>query len=1066
MRKLLLFITLFVCHLVLAGSVTPEEALQKAQTFLSQKSPSKARRAIKRAPALTALQQDQFYIFNIADNGGFVIVSGDDRTEQIIGYSDSGNIDEQNMPENMRSFLQEYADGIKYLNEHNIQIAAAPRAIRKAPSTKARKSIQPLIVTNWNQGYPYNAQCPVFTIGTNNYNSYTGCVATAMAQVMYYNRWPDATTAEIPAYTSSRTTNGQTFEKTLQAIPAGTAIDWNNMKIYYNSSESDNTAINAISTLMLLCGQSVNMKYSPYASGANSYDVETALTAYFDYEEETVRLLEREDYSYSDWQEIIYQELKEGRPMYYSGSSADNGHAFVCDGYDEDDFYHINWGWGGSSDGYFRLRLLDPDNQGIGGSPTNSGYGMSQQVIIGIKRNDGTVTPEQTRMTANYIYERDNKQTITRDGSGNFKMNIMYSASNILRVPINFDSGLRILNSTGVAVMDIADPLVQNTQIQYGWTTSDTEAIAVSIDNSLPDGSYKMILTSRITGSGEMLADINSETVYIGFTINGNTLTITSTVEAPVYDLQFNSMRFSNDSDRKAGSAQTFLINVTNNGTDYHNHICYKIDDEQYIHYAAFVDLEAGKTADIEFGYTFSAAGTYTMHIYEYVGSGYYEIGSQTITIGAADNTPVSSELALTGLLSYKNTSSVGTISSYTLTNVLGKMVNINATVSNPSTEYDADNYIQILVYRNSPWENVGSSMQRYTIKKGESINATFSAEINTDEYYHVYLRQYKNEEWSIIAHEIVKAYPALYSWTADGSETVSAFTNGNVLTIPANAAAVDITGLTPSSVVRNSNPNCLIYTDNSSVIDGKNVVVNGQCSKLQLTDGYDFYVPSDIQAENCRYTRTMAGNCNERKGWETIVLPFDVQNVSIGGSSNWWKTSDTESDAKLFVREFSSEQNDVLNLDYATDMKAGQPYFIGAAPAFAGQELTLRGYNQYITADNGKRISGGQYKNAGSYRLQYLENIYVLNSEGNAFTGTTGNVVQPFRAYFLNIDAEASAEGKTLYLNKEGEDPTAIRAIHVESDTENVRYNLSGQRVDSGYKGVVIKNGKKLLVR
>ena len=89
-----------------------------------------------------------------------------------------------------------------------------------------------------------------------------------------------------------------------------------------------------------------------------------------------------------------------------------------------------------------------------------------------------------------------------------------------------------------------------------------------------------------------------------------------------------------------------------------------------------------------------------------------------------------------------------------------------------------------------------------------------------------------------------------------------------------------------------------------------------------------------------------------------------------------------------------------------------------------------------------------------------------MLNSEGNAFTGTTGNVVQPFRAYFLNIDAEASAEGKTLYLNKEGEDPTAIRAIHVESDTEDVRYNLSGQRVDSGYKGVVIKDGKKLLVR
>ena len=199
------------------------------------------------------------------------------------------------MPENMRSFLQEYADGIKYLNEHNIQVADAPSAIRRAPSTKARKSIQPLVLSQWNQGYPYNAQCPVYTIGEKDYSSYTGCVATAMAQVMYYNRWPDATTAEIPAYTSRSTINGQTFESTLQAIPAGRTIDWENMKNYYYSDESDYTAVNAISTLMSLSGQSVEMAYSPYASGSNSYKVESALIAYFDYEEETVRLIERED---------------------------------------------------------------------------------------------------------------------------------------------------------------------------------------------------------------------------------------------------------------------------------------------------------------------------------------------------------------------------------------------------------------------------------------------------------------------------------------------------------------------------------------------------------------------------------------------------------------------------------------------------------------------------------------------------------------------------------------------------------------------------------------------------
>ncbi|MBP1541426.1 MAG: C10 family peptidase [Prevotella sp.] len=1062
MRKLLLFITLFVCHLVLADSVTPEEALQKAQTFLSQKSPSKARRAIKRAPALTALQQDQFYIFNIADNGGFVVVSGDDRTEQILGYSDSGNIDEQNMPENMRSFLQEYADGIKYLKEHNVQVADTPTDGRRAAPAMARKSISPLLSSSWNQNYPYNAQCPVFTIGENSYPSVTGCVATAMAQVMYYHRCPINTTAQIPAYTSSRTVNGQTFERTLPAIPAGTAIDWNNMKDYYYNSESDNTSINAISTLMLMCGQSVEMSYSPSASGASSSNVVPALVNYFDYEEETVRLLSRYNYGYTDWQEIIYKELQENRPVYYSGSTTTSGHAFVCDGYDQDDFYHINWGWGGTSDGYFRLYLLNPHDQGIGGSTDLSGYGIGQEIIVGIKPNDGISTPRQQCLVANYIYERDHEDGIARDAGGNFKMNILYSASNPLGTSCRFDAGLRILNSVGTVVKDIPDPLVQNLVIPVGWTSTDDEAVAVTIDGSVPDGDYKMIMTSRMTGSGEMLADVNSENVFLSFTISGNTLTVNT--KKPVFDLQLNSISLSDGSDGRAGSEQAIVVNLTNNGSDYHHELCYLLAGETRLSYAAFADVKGGKTADVAFTYTPASAGDHRFYIYAYNNGKWVALGSQVITFTEASASTADPELTFNPVIANK----VGENSN--VVSILGNKIKVSINITNPSATDTYNNYIQWDVYEYQNTENFRLyELKQYQIKPGQTQTIeVIIPQLRNNWYYGFSIYYRKGSKWQDRSFfTFIRTSPALTTWTADGTESVTAFTDGNVLTIPAGAAAVDISGLAPSSVVRNGNPNCLIYTDNSSMMtDMKNVVLNGNCENLQLTDGYDFYIPQDIQAVNCQYARTLAGNCNERKGWETIMLPFDVQNVSIGGSSNWWKTGDADTGAQLFVREFTSEQDDVLNLDYATDMKAGQPYFIGGAPSLAGQQIILSGSNQYIEAGNGKRISGGQYKNVGSYRQQYIENVYVLNSDGNAFTGSDGNVVQPFRAYFLNIDAEASAEGKTLYLNKEGEDPTAIRAIHVETDTENVRYNLSGQRVDSGYKGVVIKNGKKLLVR
>ena len=235
------------------------------------------------------------------------MVSGDDRTEEILGYGTKGHLDNWLMPDNMRAFLQEYADAIRLLDKRGIT-APAHRASRRI-SDKA--AIAPLLKSTCNQGQPYNAACPVID-GT---LSVTGCVATAMAQVMYYHKWPSAaTTVEIPSYTF----NGNLGEKQLDALPAGMVFDWSSMKDNYQWGWGATAGEMAVAQLMRACGQSVQMQYGT-ESGAAVASVAYALVTYFDYEETTTKYLSRNNYSYNDWQEIIYKELEAGRPVLDGG---------------------------------------------------------------------------------------------------------------------------------------------------------------------------------------------------------------------------------------------------------------------------------------------------------------------------------------------------------------------------------------------------------------------------------------------------------------------------------------------------------------------------------------------------------------------------------------------------------------------------------------------------------------------------------------------------------------------------------------------------------------------------
>lgn len=368
-----------------ASPITSQQAQQNVMDFLKKKGKTVAKSALHDISSKGTTSKN-YFVFNVGNNEGFVIASADDQVPAILGYSSRGTVLIEAMPANLKAWLDSYDKQISYIQEQGIK--------GSTPITSTHAAISPLMTTTWDQDDPYNQSCPdFFTYG----KSVTGCVATAMAQIMYYhrNRSVSQISATIPAYTCRSKWNSEAGAQQISvaAVPAGSVIDWNNMLTNYTGSETA-TQKKAVADLMFYCGASVSMNYANGengGSGAYSEDVPEALKTYFGYSDNT-QLVSRDNYTNDSWDNLIYNELSNHRPVFYSGvTSSGGGHAFVCDGYDSDGYYHINWGWGGYCDTYFLLSDLTPQDQGTGGS--SGGYNSSQQAMIGAEPAiDNTIT--------------------------------------------------------------------------------------------------------------------------------------------------------------------------------------------------------------------------------------------------------------------------------------------------------------------------------------------------------------------------------------------------------------------------------------------------------------------------------------------------------------------------------------------------------------------------------------------------------------------------------------------------------------------------------------------------
>lgn len=464
--------------------LTPDQALQRARQ-------SGGARVVSKAPvaemqlvysAKAASGTPAAYVFN-NPTAGYVIVGADDVAYPILGYSDEGRIDAENLSPELKWWLEEYGRQIEWAVSNGVK-AATGESPAGAESDWA--PIPAMVKTKWDQTEPYYNQCPKPTGGSQ--PCVTGCVATSMAQVMKYHNYPQHGEG-IVSY--STTIEGANRKLTINL--AQKDFDWENMLNLYKKGNYSDTEADAVAYLMKACGFTVNMQYSTTMSGTTGASIAPALKKYFNYDE-GVASVQRDLYSSSQWREMMYNNLKNIGPVVINGQASDGGHSFVCDGYDGKGYFHINWGWSGTSDGFYSLDALNPEAQGTGSY--TGGYNSRQNAIFGIQPPTGNpVTPEPKRILQyGSTTASVNGSVMTFDVTGGTMLGWTTTADKLrakigaIYEPVDGTSGSRVDVEGTLGVLDVVE-------LDYvGQYYGNDRVLPLVAIPQLPDGNYKVTL--------------------------------------------------------------------------------------------------------------------------------------------------------------------------------------------------------------------------------------------------------------------------------------------------------------------------------------------------------------------------------------------------------------------------------------------------------------------------------------------------------------------------------------------------------------------------------------------
>ena len=1022
-KYLLVTLSLLVCVLAMAEPISSKKALEIATSYLAKSgAPRRAAAQMSVQPFQTDRQGNP--LMYAVNNGGdgFVIVSGDDRMRQVLGYSNSGTLDIADMPENMRYWLQCLATDMQLLIDAGYQ----PQVVESRRAAAAVKTeVIPMLSCLWGQNAPYNNLCP----DDDNGRTLTGCVATAIAQVLYYHK--KERHAEIPSKplqdTEAYTGNCGVPVPALKA--ENYAIDWNQLVKEYSETSTDAQKQN-IAKLMLFCGAAVYMDYNSSVSLASSIEIAPALIKYFGFSPKT-RIVERSSYTEQQWADLMYNELKSGRPVLYGGSGTEGGHQFVLDGYDGNEMFHFNWGWDGRYDGFVALSVLNSGEKfPVGARESTAEFASDQSAVINAEYG-GTGTPSyrlsyySSRIEGNEIY---------------FGLINNTGVINSFEVCLAYKN--RKTGETGYFDADTQKDTWNNLKKGYYGTHR------LTFPTFYPDFANKDLIVypvSRVVGTTEWLkaSDEVFEYGIVSYDAEGNR------TELSLYPKEKLNTTISVEGNKYAGSTQKIKAAVTNTGDEQQLSIYFWIKtdpnyfdntEEKDRKYEAFAGITALKNAThVEvIPFTPATAGTYYIWVTK-DRTGKVLLVKEQVAISASPHT-------VNGLaFSVFEPKGLQTTTIQSTGEIVQEVYALSITPKTFRLVNASDKDITGADVTFNLWKKEGGN---WTEKQGSSLSGkvtlTPGQKINVNGWPFVEgIGEYRLElvcDGTVTDTRYINTYESYTTVDATGRQTPVKYTSGTI-TAPADAAALIIENIISNnvSVTPNDNPNTLYYLGEGMTatgLDGKNVINYNLAATIALQDGYDFCVPYEFTAQNISYKRSFEAGCT------TLMVPFEVTTIPEG----------------LTAYEFASEDGNEVTFNMLEKLSAFEGSLVKVD---AAKEYTFTAANQKLFNNYTDAAAALNFKFIGISSKPDYAKAYLLSADGTKFELSDNPKYQSFRGCFVPTYG-ATYLPATLTIKGI---PTGIKTIKAsDAKTDGVYYNLSGQRVGADYKGIVIHNGKKML--
>jgi len=541
MKRLIIAIVLLTAMSLSAAVRTTDEVLRIAAGFTTPSGRMNAPARTLKQNAI-AVQNDTYFAVNT--RGGYVLVGADDRLPEVLGYSDSGNFDADNQSPAFRYWMQCYAEELEAISNQQSASSYQQAALPKA--------IEPLMTSKWNQSAPYNDLAPLYN--NTGGKSVTGCVATAMAQIMYYHKHPTMGSGSHSYLWVCTEPVGKSA--TLSANFGATTYQWDKMLDSYRSGSTTEQE-NAVATLMYHCGVSIDMGYGS-SSGAFTEKVPVALKDYFGYDANYQRI-QKVMYPADSLNSIIYAELNAGRPVLVSGHNDEGGHAFVADGCDKKSYFHINWGWGGSNDGYYLLTALNPGkSQGIGG--TTQGYNKGTTFFIGLQPAKSGTPKAIPQMAAEKFTL--SSESFSRTASFNVSIERL---ENFGLTDFSGSYGIALYDEDETQLVKVLKQQ-DSYSLKAGYHRTTAATLSTTIPNSVAAGNYHLCAVYKDANYGWMRLLCTQDDYYRELTITSTKVTFYPNDAEPVLSLAA-PIAFpegiNTDSIPKSGAPLSFTIKNT-----------------------------------------------------------------------------------------------------------------------------------------------------------------------------------------------------------------------------------------------------------------------------------------------------------------------------------------------------------------------------------------------------------------------------------------------------------------------------------------------------------------------